>query len=75
VLPMFTHYDTDGVAVTEAKPVIVARACVASERAARIADLAQRLCALAEQQIRAHPSQWSHWTFMCELLSTEHPLR
>ena len=35
VLPMFTHYEADGVAVTEAKPVIAARAGVASERAAR----------------------------------------
>ena len=69
VLPLFTHYDADGVSVTAAQPVIAAIASQSSERAAWTAALAQRLCALAEQQIRAHPSQWSHWTFVRELLS------
>ncbi|HTL00330.1 MAG TPA: lysophospholipid acyltransferase family protein [Pseudomonadales bacterium] len=68
VLPLFTHYDADGVSVAEAQPVIAAAPCRASERAARTQAIAQRLCALAQRQIRAHPSQWSHWTFVRELL-------
>jgi predicted LPLAT superfamily acyltransferase len=74
VLPIFTHYDADGVSVAEAMPVIPAQAFVPSERAARTADIAQRLWASAERQIRAHPSQWSHWSFVRELLSQEHAI-
>jgi lauroyl/myristoyl acyltransferase len=74
VLPMFTHYDADGVAATEAMPVIAAGSLRVAGRAALTAAIAQRLCALAEQQIRAHPSQWSHWTFVRELLSAEQAL-
>ncbi len=68
VLPLFTHFDADGVSVTEAQPVIAAAPCRASERAAMTHAIAQRLSALAQQQIQAHPSQWSHWTFVRELL-------
>jgi lauroyl/myristoyl acyltransferase len=69
ILPVFTHYDATGASIVEAMPVIAARAVPAGERARRTADIAQRLCTLAEQQIRAHPSQWAHWSFVRELLS------
>jgi hypothetical protein len=65
---MFTHYGADGAAASEAMPVIAMNASRVAERAALTVAIAQRLCALAERQIRAHPSQWSHWTFVRELL-------
>ncbi len=68
ILPIFTHYDANGMSVVEAMPVVVAQPTRMPERARRTADVAQRLCTLAERQIRAHPSQWAHWTFVRELL-------
>ena len=44
VLPLFTHYDADGVSVTEAQPVIAASAVRVRRNARRaIATIAQRL--------------------------------
>jgi predicted LPLAT superfamily acyltransferase len=71
VLPIITHYDASGVSVAEAMPVIPAQPSAPLERAARTAEIVQRLCATAERQIRAHPSQWSNWSFVRELLSAE----
>ncbi len=68
ILPIFTHYDTKGMSVVEAMPVIAIQPAGLRERARRTADIAQCLCTLAERQIRAHPSQWAHWTFVRELL-------
>lgn len=68
VLPLFTHYDADGVSVTVAQPVIAATASRRYERAARIATITQRLCTMAEREICAHPSQWSHWSLVRELI-------
>ncbi len=68
VLPLFTHYDADGVSVTAAGPVIAAIASRPSDRAARIATITQRLWTMAEQEISAHPSQWSHWSLVRELV-------
>ncbi len=68
VLPLFTHYDVDGVSVSTAQPVIAAITSRASDRAARIATITQRLWTMAEQQISAHPSQWSHWSLVRELV-------
>jgi lauroyl/myristoyl acyltransferase len=68
VLPLFTHYDANGVSVTAAEAVIAATTPRASDRVARITTITQTLCTMAERQIGAYPSQWSHWSLVRELL-------
>jgi len=69
VLPLFSHYDVDGTLIAQAMPVIPASGDN-DDRAARVAIVMQRLCALAEAQIRRHPSQWAHWSLVNELTDT-----
>jgi predicted LPLAT superfamily acyltransferase len=71
VLPLFCHYDDDGAAIAQIMPVIPALAVGGGERAARVVIVAQRLCALAEAQIRRHPSQWAHWSLVNELIDAD----
>lgn len=66
VLPLFCHYDDDGATVAQAMPVFSANA--GDDRSARVAIVTQRLCTLAEAQIRRYPSQWAHWSLVDELI-------
>jgi Bacterial lipid A biosynthesis acyltransferase len=50
-------------------PVAVPRTLPVAQRDARVAAITQRLCTLAEQQIRRHPGQWAHWSLIDELLA------
>jgi lauroyl/myristoyl acyltransferase len=67
VLPLFCHYDAEGIAIAQAMPVIAVPVATGADRAARVVTVAQRLWKFAEAQIRRHPSQWAHWSLVDEL--------
>jgi hypothetical protein len=67
VLPLFSHYDHAGATIAQAMPVIPARTAGA-DRAALVTMITQRLCTLAQAQIRNFPSQWAHWSLVDELV-------